>query len=80
MTGRTPRAEVRALAAMTDGASRWAEMFDEGDWADCLGVLRKEGPQGLIDRVRTLEDADTDRTRLRRGKTHDDATAVYVEL
>ncbi|MFG2407944.1 protein phosphatase 2C domain-containing protein [Streptomyces brevispora] len=80
VTGRTPRAEVRALAAMTDGASRWAEMFDEGDWADCLGVLRKEGPQGLIDRVRTLEDADTDRTRLRRGKTHDDATAVYVEL
>ncbi|MEU8627053.1 protein phosphatase 2C domain-containing protein [Streptomyces sp. NPDC048669] len=80
VTGRTPRAEVRAVAAMTDGASRWTEMFGEGDWTACLGVLRKEGPQGLIDRVRALEDADTDRTRLRRGKTHDDATALYAEL
>lgn len=80
VAGRTPRAQVRAVAAMTDGASRWTEMFGEGDWTTCLGVLRKEGPQGLIDRVRALEDADTDRTRLRRGKTHDDATAVYAEL
>lgn len=80
VTGRTPRAEVRALAAMTDGASRWTEMFGEGDWTDCLGVLREEGPQGLIDRVRALEDADTDRIRLRRAKTHDDATALYTEL
>lgn len=78
VTGRTPRAEVRAVAAMTDGASRWTEVFGEGDWADCLGVLHKEGPQGLIDRVRTLEDAD--RTYLRRGKRHDDATAVYAQL
>lgn len=80
VTGRTPRAGVRALAALTDGASRWTEMFREGDWAACLGVLRKEGPEGLIDRVRTLENADTDRTHLGRGKAHDDATAVYARL
>jgi hypothetical protein len=80
LTGRTPRAEVRAVAALTDGASRWTDMFGEGDWAACLGVLHKEGPQGLIDRVRTLEDADTDRTHLRRSKRHDDATAVYAQL
>ncbi|MEE4494541.1 hypothetical protein [Streptomyces sp. BE230] len=80
VAGRTPRAEVRALAAMTDGASRWTEMFGEGDWTACLGVLHKEGPQGLIDRVRALEDADTDRTYLRRSKQHDDATAVYAQL
>ncbi|MFE2023276.1 protein phosphatase 2C domain-containing protein [Streptomyces sp. NPDC059499] len=80
VTGRTPRAEVRTLAAMTDGASRWTETFREGDWAATLGLLRKAGPQGLIDRVRELERADTDRTYLRRSKTHDDATAVLVEL
>ncbi|MGW1181299.1 hypothetical protein ACWD7Y_20075 [Streptomyces drozdowiczii] len=80
VTGRTPRAGVRALAAMTDGASRWTEMFGEGDWAACLGVLEKEGPQGLIDRVRALETADTEREHLRRSKTHDDATAVYARL
>ncbi len=80
VTGETPRAAVRALAALTDGASRWTEKFQEGDWRAALGVLRKEGPQGLIDRVRELERADTGRTRLGRGKTHDDATAVLVEL
>ncbi|HWU10963.1 MAG TPA: protein phosphatase 2C domain-containing protein [Streptomyces sp.] len=80
VTGETPRAQVRALAALTDGASRWTEKFREGDWTDTLRMLRKEGPQGLIDRVRELERADTDRVYLRRGKTHDDATAVLVEL
>lgn len=80
VAGRTPLAEVRALAALSDGASRWVEVFREGDWAECLGVLRKEGPQALIDRVRALEDADTDRAFLRNGKTHDDASAVLLEL
>ncbi|MFD9503999.1 hypothetical protein [Streptomyces sp. NPDC060035] len=80
VTGRTARAEARALAALTDGASRWTETFREGDWKATLGLLRKAGPQGLIDRVRELERADTDRTYLRRSKTHDDATAVLVEL
>ncbi|MFD5039061.1 protein phosphatase 2C domain-containing protein [Streptomyces sp. NPDC058378] len=80
VTGETPRSEVRALAALTDGASRWTEKFREGDWTATLDVLRKAGPQGLIDRVRELERADTERVYLRRGKTHDDATAVLVEL
>lgn len=80
VTGRTPLRDVRALAALSDGASRWVETFREGDWAGCLALLRKAGPQGVIDRVRELEDADIDRTYLGRSKTHDDATAVYVEL
>ncbi|MGW2182400.1 hypothetical protein ACWCXX_30800 [Streptomyces sp. NPDC001732] len=80
VTGHTPAGRVRALAALTDGAARWTQMFHEGDWADCLGVLHKEGAQGLIDRVRSLEDADTERTHLRRSKTHDDATALYAVL
>ncbi|MEE1791791.1 hypothetical protein PUR28_13590 [Streptomyces sp. BE308] len=80
VTGEVPLAEVRSLAALTDGAGRWTETFHEGDWAAALGLLRKVGPQGLIDRVRELENADTDRVYLRRGKTHDDATAVFVEF
>lgn len=80
VTGEVPLAEVRSLAALTDGAGRWTETFREGDWAAALGLLRKVGPQGLIDRVRELENADTDRVYLRRGKTHDDATAVFVEF
>ncbi|MGC9540880.1 hypothetical protein [Streptomyces sp. UG1] len=81
VTGVLPRAGVRALAALTDGATRWVEKFREGDWGDCLTFVRKEGARALVDRVRELELADAqERTYLRRSKTHDDATVVYVEL
>ncbi|WP_055601561.1 protein phosphatase 2C domain-containing protein [Streptomyces aureus] len=80
VTGTSPRAEVRALAALTDGASRWVELFGEGDWTDCFGVLRKEGTLGLLRRVRALEAADASAGGTRRWKLHDDATAVLVEL
>ncbi|MEV5435378.1 protein phosphatase 2C domain-containing protein [Streptomyces sp. NPDC052682] len=79
VTGVVPRAEVRALAALTDGAARWVETFGEGDWTDCFTLLRKEGARALVDRVRALERADADRVRLGRRKRHDDATVVYVE-
>lgn len=81
VTGELPRAAVRALTALTDGATRWTEAFHEGDWADLFTVVRKEGAAALVERVRALESADRgQRARLGRGKTHDDATAVYVEL
>ncbi|MDQ0794014.1 hypothetical protein [Streptomyces sp. B1I3] len=80
VTGETPRSEVRALAALTDGASRWTEKFREGDWTAALELLREAGAQGLIDRVRELERGDTERRYLRRSKTHDDATAALAEL
>ncbi|MEV5969100.1 hypothetical protein [Streptomyces sp. NPDC051921] len=95
VTGTSPRAEVRALAALSDGATRWVELFGEGDWTDLFGVLDKEGPAGLLRRVRALEARGEGATgrgpgpaprtggtgpRTRRWKLHDDATAVYAEL
>ncbi|GAA3832188.1 protein phosphatase 2C domain-containing protein [Streptomyces coacervatus] len=81
VTGVLPRAEVRALAALTDGATRWVEKFREGSWEDCFRLVRKEGAGALVERVRALERADSEaRTYLRRSKTHDDASVVYVEL
>ncbi|MBT2524674.1 protein phosphatase 2C domain-containing protein [Streptomyces sp. ISL-99] len=80
VTGVTARSDVRALAALSDGASRWVDMFGEGDWGDCVGVLRKEGAQGLIDRVRALERAEAATPLVRRWKRHDDAAVVYAEL
>ncbi|MFF0888747.1 protein phosphatase 2C domain-containing protein [Streptomyces sp. NPDC003456] len=80
VTGTLPRGEVRALAALTDGAGRWVELFREGDWTDCFRLVRKEGPRALLDRVRELERADAARTFLGGSKTHDDATVVYAEL
>ncbi|MFI6375170.1 protein phosphatase 2C domain-containing protein [Streptomyces sp. NPDC050546] len=80
VTGTLPRRQVRALAALTDGATRWVERFEEGDWTDCFHLVRKEGPQALVDRVRALERSETAATFLGRSKRHDDATAVYVEF
>ncbi|ANS67918.1 hypothetical protein SLINC_5694 [Streptomyces lincolnensis] len=81
VTGRLPRSDVRALTALTDGATRWVEKFHEGDWRDCFTFVRKEGAQALVDRVRELERADAStRTYLGRSKTHDDATVVHVEF
>jgi hypothetical protein len=80
VTGTLPRSEVRALAALTDGATRWVERFEEGDWGDCFHVVRKEGPQALVDRVRSLERSDAAATFPGRGKRHDDATVVFVEF
>ncbi|WP_437071954.1 protein phosphatase 2C domain-containing protein [Streptomyces sp. enrichment culture] len=81
VTGTLPRAAVRSLAALTDGATRWTERFHEGDWTDLFTYVRKEGPRGLVDRVRELERADArERRHLGRGKTHDDATVVLVDL
>ncbi|MFI7140421.1 protein phosphatase 2C domain-containing protein [Streptomyces massasporeus] len=80
VTGTVPRGQVRALAALTDGATRWVERFEEGDWTDCFHLIRKEGPQALVDRVRTLERSDAAVTFLGRSKRHDDATAVFAEF
>ncbi|MFJ9665741.1 protein phosphatase 2C domain-containing protein [Streptomyces sp. NPDC101219] len=80
VTGSLPREEVRSLAALTDGATRWVDRFGEGDWTDCLALIRKEGAQVLVDRVRARERADTERVLLGGSKTHDDATVVFVEL
>lgn len=81
VTGSVPRHRVGALAALTDGATRWTEKFREGDWAALFDVVRKEGARALVERVRELEAADREgRVFLRRSKTHDDATVVHVEL
>ncbi|MFD1662865.1 protein phosphatase 2C domain-containing protein [Streptomyces caeni] len=81
VAGELPRAAVRALTALTDGATRWTERFHEGDWADLFTFVRKEGAAALVERVRVLETADREQgAHPGRGKAHDDATAVYVEL
>ncbi|MGV9242805.1 protein phosphatase 2C domain-containing protein [Streptomyces sp. NPDC003710] len=81
VTGELPRAAVRTLVALTDGATRWTEKFHQGDWTDLFTLVRKEGAAALVERVRALEDADRERREhLGRSKTHDDATVVYVDL
>ncbi|MCF3146830.1 protein phosphatase 2C domain-containing protein [Streptomyces platensis] len=78
VTGSTPRAGVRSLTALSDGASRWVEVFREGSWADCVALVSGQGPQALIDRVRAAEAADPARTAFPRGKARDDAAVIFV--
>ncbi|MFC4032472.1 hypothetical protein ACFO3J_13390 [Streptomyces polygonati] len=80
VTGRTPAAALRSLAAVTDGAARGVEVFGTDDWPGLFALLRKAGPQALIARVRAREDADPAGTAVPRGKPYDDATAVLVEF
>ncbi|MFI8851659.1 protein phosphatase 2C domain-containing protein [Streptomyces sp. 891-h] len=76
VTGSEPRADVRALLALTDGATRWTETFHLGDWTGLFSLVRKEGPRALVNRVRT---AESEHAPLR-GKLHDDATVLLAEL
>ncbi|MYW60878.1 MULTISPECIES: protein phosphatase 2C domain-containing protein [unclassified Streptomyces] len=80
LTGTLPRAEVRSLAALTDGAGNWVETFGLGTWTQCVEVLEREGPRGLISRVRTAERADAGRDSFPRDKSVDDAAVVFVEF
>ncbi|MFF2366330.1 protein phosphatase 2C domain-containing protein [Streptomyces sp. NPDC058122] len=81
VTGTLPRSSVRALTALTDGATRWVERFHAGDWSELFALVREEGSASLVERVRRLERADaTERPGSRRGKAYDDATVVFVEL
>jgi Protein phosphatase 2C len=77
--GSLATADLRRAALLSDGAARLVERFRIADWQQLLDVLVVEGPEGLIRRTRQAERAETDAERAhRRGKKHDDATAVLV--
>jgi hypothetical protein len=80
VTGELPRAQVRALAALTDGAGRWSEVFGLGGWPELFALLTERGPAALIAAVRTAERADPDGRLFPRGKPHDDAAAALLQL
>ncbi|MFG2223561.1 hypothetical protein [Streptomyces sp. NPDC048644] len=79
VTGRTPRAGVRSLTALSDGAGRWVEVFRKGSWAHCAALVAERGPQALIDEVRAAEAADPDGATHPRSKPRDDAAVVFVQ-
>jgi hypothetical protein len=76
--GSFDRAAVGRAALLSDGASRFVERFHLGTWSDLLHLLEKAGPDELIRQVRAAEVAQP--AAERRGKIHDDATAVLLDL
>ena len=79
-TGSVPLSELRALAALSDGASRYVERFDLGGWPEAMKLLDERGPAELLRRVREVEATDVVCARWPRGKARDDATALYARL
>jgi hypothetical protein len=71
--------EIERLAVLTDGAARYTDLFQLGDWASALRVLESSGPRWFIDKmVRPVETADPLGVRYPRNKRSDDATVVYA--
>lgn len=67
--------DVSRAALLSDGASRYVDMFALGDWPDLLNLLEKTGPAELLAHVR---EAETAAPKPPREKHHDDATAVFL--
>jgi hypothetical protein len=80
VTGAEPLAVLSAVALLSDGASRLADLFCLANWAELGAILTGEGPAGLIRRVRAAEANDPRGERWPRGKINDDTTAVLWEM
>lgn len=79
ISGSFPITSVSRAALLSDGAARLVERFALADWRQLLDLLSAQGAAELIRRTRQAELAETDTERVgRRGKRHDDATAVLV--
>jgi hypothetical protein len=68
---------LRGIGLLSDGAVRLTDVYRVMSWPALVGVLRDQGPAGLIRQVRAAEDSDPDGARWPRSKTRDDATALY---
>ncbi|MGS2644236.1 protein phosphatase 2C domain-containing protein [Streptosporangium sp. G12] len=77
LTGTLPSHGVRAVALLSDGASRLVDRFELATWREALDTLERSGPGELIRRVREAEHTDPEGSRWPRTKIHDDATAAY---
>ncbi|MFF7637331.1 protein phosphatase 2C domain-containing protein [Kitasatospora sp. NPDC008050] len=77
-TGFVKLTGLRALAAVTGGAARYAAPFALGDWPAALRLLAEAGPAALIARVREAEALDPRCERRPRDPAREDATALYA--
>ncbi len=76
-TGTFPRAGLRGIALLSDGAARIADQYGLMSWPAVVGAIRDHGPAELVRQVRAAEASDPDGRRWPRGKSRDDATIVY---
>jgi hypothetical protein len=81
VTGSITADQVRRAGLFSDGATRLVERYGQLDWPGLLDLLDSHGQQAVIQHTRAAEQAETGAERAgRRGKRHDDATAVLVRF
>ncbi|MGO1056463.1 protein phosphatase 2C domain-containing protein [Crossiella sp. CA198] len=80
IVGQVESRQVRALALLSDGATRLVDRFDLMSWDGLMDLLEQGGPEELIRRTREAERSDEHGRRWPRGKAYDDASAAYVRL
>ncbi|MGV9386560.1 protein phosphatase 2C domain-containing protein [Nonomuraea sp. NPDC003707] len=75
--GSFPADEVRRIALLSDGATRYVE-FGLGGWEDLLNVLDSSAPERLFTEIRAAEASDPAGERWPRAKRRDDIAAAYL--
>jgi hypothetical protein len=80
ITGIVPTKHLGRALVMTDGATRLVDKFALATWEDVLALLKDEGPEALVLRVRGAEREDPQGSRWPRGKRHDDATVALCHF
>jgi hypothetical protein len=79
LTGIASLPDLRAVALLSDGATRLVDRFGLLDWSALCDLLdTPEGSVALIDRTRSAENTDSLGRRWPRAKNHDDATVVWL--
>jgi hypothetical protein len=73
-----PRESVTAMLLASDGVSIGVDEYHLFDWPRALEMAREEGPQAVLDAVRTAEKQDPDGERWPRAKRHDDQALVLL--
>jgi len=70
---------VRSAFLLSDGAARLVDRFQLLSWDDVVGILRLQGPEELVRRLRLAEASDPDGARWPRAKINDDASIAIIE-
>jgi len=74
------REHLREVVLMSDGVSPMVTSYGMASWPQLVDMVRGEGPEAVIDRVRAVEAGDTAGQRWPRFKVSDDAALVHVAV
>ena len=69
--------QIKRVLLSTDGINPLDNYYTRGRLLD---EMSKRGVKGLISELRVIEENDLEQKKIKRLKTHDDATAVFLNF